>query len=206
VACKKEEIICEGPMDSTPEFEYPDKEGTFWVYQWYEIDSAGQETEFFGSRRDTVTLMADTLINGKLFKHFYGVQDLNSSGEPSLFLRDSSGYFVNQSGKINWTYNEDFTPFSQSSFEFNGTINTEIKMNEIVVNKTVPLGSYECFNRNQIFSRANGTAINSCSQEYTLPRYFANGIGEIALSNAYYTNIDNCVILERRLIEFFQPE
>ena len=73
--------------------------GNWWAYQLIRYEYSQNDT-IYGSV-DTISVLADTLINGETFKKLSGNR---FSFYSPIFVRDSSGYVVNHLGNLDYTY------------------------------------------------------------------------------------------------------
>ncbi len=73
--------------------------GSFWVYNYYQVDTNGSESYM---NTDTVIIIKDSIINEKKYAVFKGSyeQKCNYCFE---FKRDSSGYLVDEMGLIRFS-------------------------------------------------------------------------------------------------------
>ncbi|MDB5272449.1 MAG: hypothetical protein JWO58_816 [Chitinophagaceae bacterium] len=75
---------------------YPATQGSYWIYQNYQIDSTG-EYELPGT--DSVVVSKDSVINGKTYAILAGTDKIFSTQWKVLScVRDSSGYALNTNG------------------------------------------------------------------------------------------------------------
>lgn len=177
------------------------KPGSWWKYEWFEIDSMGNEFSLGG--KDCLYVVGDTTINGNIFTHITG--DSYMFPTPSnWFWRDSSHYLVDQFGnKLFSTYEKLDTlkiyPGSQYTI-YSITHGIESPC-------TVPAGAFMVYENELHYHNSNGTPFTACDSIYISYRRFANGIGIISeqLSFASLLQIE-CKYMERRLIEYYIPE
>jgi len=89
---------CKKSSNDTVSAPVPDyyqlKVGNYWVFQHFTIDSNGIAVP--ENKWDSVYIEKDTLIRG--YKYYKEWQQLLSLGEFPYFLRDSSGYLINNLG------------------------------------------------------------------------------------------------------------
>jgi hypothetical protein len=173
--------------------------GNYWIYKHYDIDSLGNETE--RDRIDSVIINRDTIINNNQYFILEGTNypfNGESWGIVDI-LRDSSGYVVNEKGKIKFS-SENFTDTLASEIE---VINEDTlyiltyRMEKLTNHAVVPAGEFEALNY-------KGTVITSNpSQGVKNPRYmnnyFANNVGKILET---YFFLSSPIIGERRLVRY----
>lgn len=202
-SCKKENSEINHPEENpSPAYQFPSKVGSYWVYNWYAVDSTGIETQL--SYVDSVFILGDTLING----HSYSIYKGNNVGGNynTYFQRDSSGYIVNEHGHVSFTY-VDFTTLFTSGSE-QGFWDYYGHSLEGKVSLTIPLGTYQAFVSEYYIYSPNGTAINNCGDiDHSYKTYYSSGIGQIQHETAYYTEFQNeCKYRVRRLVDYYIPE
>lgn len=93
-SCKKDKVA------STSAYTYVHTSGSYWVYDWYQVDAAGNET-LIPAWKDTIRIVGDTSINGNVYQVLRG----RDMGSPiTYYTRDSSGYIVAAHGGISYSY------------------------------------------------------------------------------------------------------
>ena len=205
IACKKEKIetiTCN--QSETQEVQgtsyvFPTTIGSYWVYEWYQIDSLGIETVM--TTIDSVFITGDTLINNKLFT----VYSESFLGNPSLrFKRDSSGYIIDQYGEIEYSYVDFNTIFdSWTNPEYTSSFNM-VDMTTTPI--TVLAGVFKTIERRQSISKLDGSIISACAgNEVIHPINYASGVGKIRFVSSYISSIQYCTYLEQRLINYYIP-
>ncbi len=122
--------------------------GNYWVYTYYKIDTLGNETD--QNKTDSVVITKDTLINGNQYYVIEGTDYYGSVREWDVIdiLRDSSGYIVNEEGKIRFS-EDNFTDTLYTIVKVydNDTIYTiTCKMEEYATSVSVPAGEFEVLN------------------------------------------------------------
>lgn len=200
-SCKKSET--ETPQLPEPEterqsFNWGHTAGSYWVYQWYRIDSTGNETLL--NTTDSMVVIGDTIINGHSYTAF-------NSGEfllPSkvVYQRDSSGYIVDHVGGIKFSY-----------MAFNDTVDTkEIPglyksygiLGPSMMPISVPAGDFDAYQKRVSLEPEQDFLILTCTDTPGFDTYYDANTGlpliqQGAFSAEYHTT---CVYFERRLIEF----
>lgn len=141
ISCRKDAAIPEGVVyngnvtSNNPM--YPLKTGTFWVYDFYKIDTAGVESYLAGN--DTVKIIKDSIVNGNKYAVFKGSYEGFSNN--IFFRRDSSGYLVDEAGGIYCSFT-NFTDTFYTNLGGPNWINIFIKMSHKDSIITVPAGTF----------------------------------------------------------------
>jgi len=187
-SCKKETTY---PPDS---YDMPRTEGSYWVYQWSQIDSMGIAGPVLFT--DTVTITGSVSLNGNTYAEYSGTH----MGHPTNWLqRDSSNYIVDEHGSIRYSF---FPGTVLAEFDSN-PYHQLYKMGPI---ETIahPLGAFTAIDKQQIISNLDGTPVNSCSgMTHTFHNYYVSGIGEIREETAYIGALQSeCKILRKNLISY----
>lgn len=201
-ACKKDEpevAICPGAI--TPEVNYLISEpGSYWIYQWYQIDSLGNETTY--NAIDTVTVIGDSVYNGNTYTAY---ESSYLGMQPSIkLLRDSSGYIVNQYGHISFSYTDLTNNITSGN---NGMYDYYSMMSINNAGITLPVGTFNSSIVHEVhYTDPGGNPVNACGDmEEIHEHHFVEGIGEVMSQTAFFTQLQQCSYLERRLIEYQIP-
>tara|TARA_Y100000768_G_C23963091_1_gene676443 strand:+ start:1250 stop:1882 length:633 start_codon:yes stop_codon:yes gene_type:complete len=193
-ACKKDDDSTSNKSASKNSY-FPLKIGNYWVYENYEIDANGTETKT--SQIDMITIERDTIIKGNKYYVLEGTQYPLSSKEWKTleFLRDSSGYIVDNDGRIHFSKN-NFTDVLLDSEDDSVYIIT-YQMEELVDPITVSAGQFEVLNY-------RGTYTSDYFPDDESPRYidnyYAKGVGKILYSWFY---VSQPTIYEKRLVSYY---
>lgn len=168
--------------------------GSYWVYQWYEVDSSGTE-ELLDGKIDIVTIVKDTLIGASIYKK---IQENNSfiTGPIVIkFRRDSLGFLVDPKNNIY---------FSSSNFTDTLRINNNSNF-KVIFKMDIPsapiettAGVFDCLNfQGEItpFLPANWST-------QLINTYYSRGVGQIQENTFYFSSADR-VQYQRRLIEYY---
>ena len=150
LSCKKDGT---GTPADSDHFEVPATKGSWWVYDWYSIDTAGVATPT--SMHDSVYISRDTTANG----HRFVVIEGTFLGQPGFkrFERDSAGFIVGVDGTIHYSYEEFETVFEEGNFM--GFIRWKDRMHDSVM-VTVPAGDFETVEARRTHFHASGVPIN----------------------------------------------
>jgi len=191
-SCKKETIV--PPCESQISDSYiPMSVGSYWIYQWYKVDSSGME-ELLDDKIDTITIVKDTLIGVSIYKK---IEEVNSYILPSnviKFRRDSLGTLVDPSNNIY---------FSSSNFidtlRVNGNNNFEIisKMEIPSAPIETPAGIFDCLN----FQGEITPFLPVSWSTQWINTYYSRGVGKIQ-ENTFYFSSAHIFQFQRRLIEY----
>ncbi len=197
-SCKKEEAVDPTYHNDSSESPYTlvSTSGSWWVYQWYSIDSTGTPTSM--TQRDSVYIVGDTAINGNTYIHAEGTY----LGSPrSSYYRDSSGYIVNSLGNTRYNYvNIGDTIYTQVD---GGGFYTSHWFTAPETTISVPAGTFDTHDFQGHFYSQDGSYFTACDSSWIQHSYYADGIGEIASQTAYLTQITNyCTYMERRLVSY----
>ncbi|MDF3029072.1 MAG: hypothetical protein K0S23_3379 [Fluviicola sp.] len=178
LSCKKDKIEPAEPQPSNPSYAHISTTGSYWVYDWYEVDSTGNET-LIPAWKDTIRIVGDSTINGKIFQHYKGTQ-WNSPIE--YYMRDSSGYVVNTNGKISYSYVSN--PMLVSAHN-DGYIHQNNYIGEKQTINTA-FGSKLASTTYTEVSMVDGTPVNSCGDlSVRLYNYYVSGLGCTGIETAY---------------------
>ncbi|MEI7661224.1 MAG: hypothetical protein WCK34_03455 [Bacteroidota bacterium] len=199
-SCKKDKNT--GSSDSA----YPNyalfKAGSYWVYQEFTVDSAGNSTSL--NFYDSCYVMKDTVINNKTYACSYRQGPYSSGGNYSI-VRDSLHYLVTPAGKIVFSSQDFQTIFSSeySTSYHNDTmchIVTKMADPNFIVN--TPAGTFATINSQAVYymypGYANGGKIRFVNKRY------AENIGIVEETLLFWVYAPNR--LERRLVRYHVNE
>ncbi len=187
----------EGPALPTPATEYmPLAVGNYWIYQWYKIDTLGNET-LYGNTLDSIYVSGDTMINGNTYAILRG-REFNS--DIQYFYRDSSGYMVSAKSKIPLFTTTSTTERLGIDTLFIGTdpfLMNDKNMQPPTPSVTVPAGTFaDCL--------STITYMTAFEADYphgvrTFPYQYAKGVGRLLHKVAFYSTAD---YYESRLVRY----
>ena len=165
--------------------------GSYWIYQWYRIDTLGLETPTF---QDSIYVVGDTVINNNTFTLYAGTEFNQSAYE---IYRDSLGFIVNSKGVKLWNKNA-IGPFSSNSNDVATSEASMINNNSTI---TVPAGTFASLEKSSTFCLINGNPVTPCAQCFTGTSNYVEGVGEI-IRQVTFVGSQDCSQLERRLIRY----
>lgn len=201
-ACKKEEpvIPAENTTSGNPtqNFQLTSTVGSYWVYQWFNIDSSGIETPT--NQIDSVYVVSDSAMNVNGYVTMVSENLYNGNSYP-IYLKDSNGIIVDQTGKVLYSYTQFSTVIGSGSTT--GYWNWETRMYKNK-NTLVPSGTYSCIEARNTYFNPNGGAVTNCGDiSFDLSSYYASNIGLVLEKTGYFTVLKNCQgFLEKRLLRY----
>ena len=197
LSCKKEKTEPNCPAPDTPDFVIPSTIGSYWVYEIWATDSLGITTQLPYS--DSVTLIGTEDLNGHTYLKYYG----EFIGSASIwYQRDSSGYIVDNYGKILYSYHEniDIADYSEPIT----MIRTQVRMGSNTTITIPVLGTVGVLDKQTELSKTDGSVLTACNDyTYTFNSYYASGIGEVQSTLAFWGGLtQQCKILKRELVAY----
>lgn len=178
------------PEISTPNAGLVTTQGSYWVYLWYNIDTAENET--IGFNRDSIYIAGDTAIYGNTYTIYRGMDD---GRQRTRFLRDSSGFIVSSDGNIEWNMNN--TGEISSSTEDRFLLTT--KITNLSQNIEVLGSNLAAVELTTTMCRIDGQPMTPCEQCQTEKSYYVPRIGEVFEQTAY---VGSCSKIEKRLVKY----
>lgn len=172
--------------------------GSYWVYNWYKIDSTNTETLLTFS--DSIYVHGDTLINGKVFTiykgGFYG-----GSNQTYLFT-DSSGYIINNGLKI-FTYNDFGTIYNLYCENAMSFCKYETSYNS-TTKKSVPAGNFDVINTQKTYYMTDSSWFSTCDSVWISNNYYDKNSGfEVSSQFGFIGPLKtHCLYYERRLVNY----
>lgn len=117
--------------------------GNTWIYDNYSIDIDGTTTQL--TRKDTMSITAETIINGETYFLFEGTQ----FGTPqSYYRRDSSGFLVDETGTIFFSstaFNQELKRDTLNIGNVVGLVNS-FSISNTQIDITTDAGTFNCYN------------------------------------------------------------
>jgi len=199
VSCQKDKpivpILTSTTQDSTTNYT-PMTTGSYWVYDWYVVDSSGNATLY--NKRDSIYIIGDTVIGS----HTYAVQEWTWFGGSlhRQFLRDSIGYLINETGRIFYSAT-NYTDTLYLWNSFSGETTGYLKMNDINEMVTVPAGTFTTSNAE--FIVVNNVGTWPCLGTLDIhDNQYADNIGKV---RATFQNVSDsaCRVYEQRLVSYY---
>ncbi len=164
--------------------------GNYWIYQSVMVDTNGIET--INPKLDSVYVSSDTLINGKLYYHIWGLTFFNYPTY-NYYARDSSEFFVGLKGALGFApnYYKDTLINTVPNYYIN--YRYSIPKDTLI---TVPAGIFltSLFQSKFVF-----TPTYQWEKVRYMPQYFSRGIG-IVKERAFFTGNPN--YYEGRLLRY----
>ncbi len=195
LSCKKDKVE---PQPVNSSYTHVSTVGSYWVYDWYDVDSTGNETLWVTSWKDTTRIVGDTTINGEVFQHYKGKQ----WGTPQeYFLRDSSGYVVNPTGSIHYSYMG--VPALLHMYS-DGYMNRDAYLGGIQTINT-NFGSKQANTTYLEVSMVDGTPVNICGDlSVRFYSYYVSGLGCVGTETAYFGQLQGlCAIKRSKLSAYY---
>ncbi|MBL1279990.1 MAG: hypothetical protein COA33_006950 [Fluviicola sp.] len=198
-SCKKEDINSAG--SSTQLGYFQSQPGTYWIYEWYSIDSNNVESSL--GIVDSVFISGDTIIDGEIYAVYNGGFHGNLS--PESYKRDSSGYIVEPSGNILYSYvsfSDTLNTYSEPGFW-----DTYSYMTKTPNITTVPAGVFSTIKYETLYYDPAGGAINNCGDlTFVMGSSYSSTVGEVKTRTGYFGEIQTlCKFRERRLTSYYIP-
>lgn len=138
-SCKKDKDPIIAPTEKADYGQL--KEGNYWVYEVFDIDSVGNATPT--GVYDSCFIYKDTIINGNTYfeMHRPGSGILN----PVSYIRDSLNYIINSSGRIIFS-SSDFSTTFNTDYSFASPGDTIAKITSKMADKDMsvitPAGAF----------------------------------------------------------------
>lgn len=196
--CKKK-ALPDPPVN--PGYQWPYTQGSYWIYQWYDVDTTGMATAT--SQRDSIYTAGDTVING----HTYVVLRGSWYAQPNYqwLLRDSSGYIIDHTGTIRYSY-VNFTDTLMHITERLPQYGMYYWYRKMYSQQTIttPAGTFDCIEARDYYYDPDEDTLTSCGDAaITTSDYYANGVGRVLLKAGSFTNLMHCLShIEARLVDY----
>jgi hypothetical protein len=193
VSCKKDNIDPNPPADPAPETAngFPLTIGSYWIYENTTIDTNNVETVNVSNPSDSCYISGDSVIGGKTYLVFVGTI---ANENAVFFRRDSSGYMVDNYGKIYYS-KTNFTDVLQSG-SVPGYVDYSYKMVGPLTSVSVPAGVFPSYD-------FQGILVFTSAYPWDNPRYthsyYAGGVGLVREIN-FFTSSPNYIA--RRLLRY----
>lgn len=170
--------------------------GSYWVYDWYQVDSVGNET-WLSQWKDTIRITGDTTINGNVFQVYKGK---HMGANTEYYTRDSSGCILNTDGSIIYSYTSDpmlLTAYGDGYYKHRYFIGAKQTI-------ATAFGSKEASVTYQEIAREDGSPVNNCGDlsvnHYT---YYVFGIGCMGMETEYYAMMPQCSKKRSKLSAYY---
>lgn len=196
-ACKdKDDDTTSNPLPIAATDYFPLTQGSYWIYQWYKIDSQGN-AEIWASYLDSIYVSGDSIINGITYAKVEGTYIKTPI---TYFYRDSSGFLVDENGGaplFSTTLETEVLGVDTFSTEVAPLFWREYKMAANTSNVTVPAGTFDDCLQSILY-------LTSLEPDYehgvrTYPLEYAKGVGLVRQRTSFYHSPD---YLEGRLMRY----
>lgn len=191
-SCKKDKDATPTPVPSSPTATtnyFPLSVGSYWIYDTYNLDTNGVETYV---STDSCYISNDTVIGGNTYSVFHASLLFPTS---TYYRRDSSGYLVDQVGKIYFS-NTNFTDTLRYD-SLPGYFSGFGKMISPSTSVSVPAGTFSVYDFMQT------TTILTSGYIWENPRithhYYADGVGIV---NETLTFVGSPGYIGRKLVRY----
>ncbi|HLG04378.1 MAG TPA: hypothetical protein VI731_12340 [Bacteroidia bacterium] len=170
--------------------------GSYWIYDWYLVDSSGNST--FLNLTDSISITGDTIIGLDTFAIAHGGW---YGGAPvSSYFRDSIGYLISPDGRISFSA----TNYIDTLYTWNSSNGNEsgyLKMDNIGDTVTVPAGTFSTLNAKYIVVNNAGTW--PCLGIYDVhDNQYAYNVGKVRATFQITTD-PSCKVYEQRLRSYY---
>ena len=181
LSCKKDKMApTPQPVNS---YTHVSTVGSYWVYDWYDVDSTGNETLLATNWKDTIRIVGDTTINGEVFQHYEG-KEFNQFTE--YYRRDSSGYVVSPNGGIVYSY---LGIPMLLHLHNDGYMNQDTYLGQIQSIST-SFGNKQANTTYREISMVDGSQVNSCGDlSVRFYTYYVSGLGCTGTETAYISQL-----------------
>lgn len=179
---------------------FPMNIGNTWVYKQYyiqdeTIDSLKTELE---RGNDTVTILKDTMCNGKTYKLIHHTSDFLNHRPYTELLRDSSNYLVNQYGQVFFSpkYLDSDTIYSYNEY-YDSKLFYSVKLYMLnnLIEVVVPAGTFKAVGVEQKITYGNPYP------NPEKPKYcYAPNVGLVLLEHKYLST--NNINFRSKLISY----
>lgn len=195
-SCKKDKVEPATTENPGASYTYVHTTGSYWVYDWYQVDSTGTETPF-PAWKDTIRIVGDTTINGNVFQIFRGT-DMGMHLE--YYSRDSSGYIVSPGGTF---YSYTSGPALLHTMDDGYLIQKTYIGEKQTVNTA--FGSKHASTSYLEVSMSDGSPMTACGdQNVKFYRYYVSGIGLVEKEMEYLTALQvQCSRKRARLSAYY---
>lgn len=169
--------------------------GSYWVYDWYVIDSLGNET--FLNITDSIFISGDTTIGNSTYSISEGTW---FGGSPFVeYLRDSSFHLVNEAGRV-FCSSTNFTDTLHIWNSMNGDETGFLKMAQNTSSVTVPAGTFTSLNA--VYTVVNNVGTWPCIGALDIHNnFYSEYVGKVK-STFQITGDNSCKVYEQRLRDY----
>lgn len=196
LSCKKDKI--EPQPNPSNSYTHVTTTGSYWAYEWYDVDSTGNETPSSVSWKDTIRIVGDTVINGEVFQHYKGTY-INQATE--YYHRDSMGCVISPDGRIAYSYlgiPKLLNMYNDGFMNQNAYLGLKQTVNTAFGNKEAVTTYLEV-------SMVDGSPVNVCGDlTFRLYNYYVSGLGCVAKETAYISQLQGyCAFKRAKLSAYY---
>lgn len=172
--------------------------GSYWVYNWYKVDSTNTET--FLNKKDSIYVHGDTLVNGKVYIVYKG--GYFGPAVQTFLYADSSGYIIDK-GYKKFTYIDFGQNYNFYCEVGNLFCSYETSYNS-TTKKSVPAGNFDVIETQKAYYMPDSSWFSVCdSVKFTHNFYDKNNGFEISSQIGFLNMLKNeCSYYERRLVNY----
>lgn len=183
----------------------PMKVGSYWIYQYYQVDDNGNEVSG-GTWQpptvlDSVYVEKDTMVGNN---RYYKVID-ESLPQELWLMRDSSNYLVDQTGRIRLApadFKHVFYETQREAFFISPDSVFIVQQRMADWDKVIgtPAGSFTTISMDEIYTFIPFAHDQRGKSERRIHNRYAKGVGMVSQTMPFYTS--NPYYLERRLLRY----
>lgn len=191
-SCKKESVVPSCESQNIRSY-FPMEVGSYWVYQWYKVDSSGTE-ELQVGKTDTVTIVKDTLIGNSWFKKIQEKNSFITAPVVIKYRRDSLGFLVDPQNDIFFS-SSNFIDTLRIASNSNFKIIYQMDIPTTPIETTA--GIFDCLN----FQGEVTPFVPVDWSTQLINIYYSRGIGKVH-ENSFFFSSAEVSQFHRRLIEY----
>lgn len=199
-------VSCEKNKEEKPEAK-PDytqlKVGNYWIYQRFELDSAGNATQT--DVYDSCYIENDTLIRGEKYFKMIKPRAYGSNSFEIDYLRDSLDYMVDSYGTIRFAltdFNNVLDSYSHIAHNGDTIFSYTTKMGDKDKLIQTPAGTFATYSLIMTFKSSENYFPDPDDREHILYYRYANNVGIVSESMSFFLNL-NLPKYERRLVRYY---
>jgi len=196
-SCKKADPILVPQVEVNTGY-FQNTIGSYWVYEWFEIDSNGVETQL--GIIDTIQNISQVVINN--MNYVERTTSVLGNESQNIFLRDSLGYIVDSKGEIKYSYTDFTDTLSTGAISTLDVIWHKKMFDNVSIN--VPAGSFTTIESKQYIYDTTTFPFTKCGEPaIECAIIVAPGVGTVKKETGYFSSLVFCVNrYEGRLIDY----